>query len=76
MDRDAVQAVLLERTVGFKANLNKIAREYHTRVMATREAVTTYQQLKLNRQNELREANAAVTIISFRASASVCFDAT
>ena len=41
-----------------------MAREYHARVMASRKALTTYQQQKLRRQNDLREATAAATIIS------------
>ena len=49
IDRSAFQSALVERVVGFKHNLSKVARAYHARVMASREAIITYQQQKLKR---------------------------
>ena len=46
----------------FKIHLNRAQREWQERAMAAREAITTYQQQKLKREADLRDANAAKMI--------------
>ena len=62
MDRRRAQDQLLENAVRFRVNVNRINRDREERAMAMREARTTFEQLRLKRQADLRDANAAIMI--------------
>ena len=62
MDRRRAQHQLLENAVRFKINVDRINRNREERAMAMREARTTFEQLRLKRQADLRDANAAIMI--------------
>ena len=62
MDRRTAEDQLDENAVNFRVNVNRINRERQERAMAAREAITSYQQQKLKREADLRDANAAIMI--------------
>ena len=62
MDRRRAHDQLLENDASFTVNLHRINRARVERAMTMREAATTFEQQRLKRENDLRDANAAVMI--------------